>query len=131
LELNRVGELSVAQNWAALRSGATTLGMTFLAIGCLLVIFGVKTSTLLRVVWSAFLIPGCGILFYFGGSQFLGSVQRRILTAEGSPEFRGGSRGPPSLVIGRASVAAPMNAKEALSAGNDTGSTISQRRTSF
>jgi hypothetical protein len=114
LELNRAGQLSSEQNWTALRSGVSSFGMMLAAVGVLLVILGFRSSGMLRVVWYVFLIPGSGVVFYFFCLMFLGAVQRRVVTAEGTVDFRGGSRGPPSLLIGKASVSAPPNASEVL-----------------
>ncbi len=115
LELNRLGQLSDAQNGVSIRDLTMGLGMIFVALGALFLILGIKTTTLLRVLWCVFLIPGCGVMLYFGFSLFRGGTQKKVVSAEGFPTFAGGSRGPPSLVIGVARVSAPKNAMEALS----------------
>jgi hypothetical protein len=115
LSLNRAGQISARQSWENVRLAAWGAGMILAVIVAILVlVFLIKPTGILRLVYCFFLIPGFLVVSYIGFVWIRGAIEQRVLVAEGSLSFHGAGRGPPTMVIGQARVPAPPHANAVL-----------------
>lgn len=117
LELNRAGQISMAQRGTAYWSGAGYLLLVLAGIAFGVALFRAKVSVVTRVILSVIFVPGLGLVLWIFGSKVVGAVHPRVVSVDGLIDFRGNSRGPPSLLVGEVRVGAPDHAREVLVKG--------------
>ena len=93
LSLNRAGQISARQSWESVRLAAWGAGIIVAVIVAILVlVFLIKPTGILRLVYCFFLIPGFLVVSYIGFVWIRGAIEQRVLVAEGSLSFHGAGR---------------------------------------